>query len=185
MRLRLAALAALLALAYGCGSTPKEFVQPTAEAAAHREAQTHRFRDVSEEALLLACISVMQDLGYRVTVTEPRLGVVTGARQRPLGDWVSDLFPMALSAGITLGLHPPEAMMGPPTSFRVLVTTRSVGGEPRVHDVRVTFFRAWFVLDAQGTEQRMRGALPITGPVLYQNFFAMLDATLARARSGN
>ncbi|MGH8660404.1 MAG: hypothetical protein ACREUB_01425 [Burkholderiales bacterium] len=174
----------MLALAYGCGSTPKEFVQPTPETAANREAQTRRFRDVGEEALLVACISVMQDLGYRVTATDLQLGVVTGARQRPIGDWLSDLFPMALSAGITLGLHPREAGMGPPTGFRILLTTRSVGGEPRVHDVRVTFYRTWFILDVQGTEQWMRGALPITAPVLYQNFFAMLDATLARSRSG-
>lgn len=185
MRLRLAAWAALLVLTYGCASTPKEFMQVSPESAANREAQTRRFRDVSEEALLAAGISTMQDLGFRVMASDVELGVVTGTRQRPMSEWLSDLFPMALSAGITFGLYSPETMMGPHTGFRVILTTRSVGGAPRVHDVRITFYRTWFVMDAQFTEQQMRATLPITSPVLYQKFFAMLDATLARAHSGN
>jgi hypothetical protein len=185
--LRLAALAALLVLAYGCATKPMpaQFMEVSPQSAPNREAQTRRFGDASESELLAASVGVLQDLGFRVMASDAQLGVVTGVKQRPGEEVLIDIFPLALSAGLTFGLHPPEANLGPHDSFRVVLAMRNVGGQPRVHDVRITFYRTWLVQGVHGPEQRMRGAMAITSPVLYQRFFGMLSATLARARSGN
>lgn len=177
MLLRLTALAALLILAHGCATEPgpAQYMQVSPQAAANREVQTRRFSGVSEAELLAACVGVLQDQGFRITASEARLGVVTGLKRRPDTDILADIGRMTLLAGITFGLHP-DLARGPADSFGVVLSTRGVGGEARVHEVRATFYLGWF---------GGRSAMLITSPTLYQRFFGMLDAALARARSGN
>ena len=182
---RLPALAALLILAHGCATEPgpAELMRVGPQAAANREAQTRRFENVSESELLTACVGVLQDQGFRITTSEARLGVVTGIKRRSDADILADVGRMSLLAGITFGLHP-DLARGPADSFGVSLATRGAGDRPQSHEVRVTFYLAWGLFGPLSPD-KPSGAQAITSPALYQRFFAMLDATLARGRSGN
>lgn len=175
--LQLLALAVLLILAHGCATEPRpaQMMQVGPQAAAIRALQTRRFSEVSEAELLAACVSVLQDLDFRITASEARLGVVTGIKRRSDADILADIGRMSLLAGITFGLHP-DLAKGPADSFGVVLATRGVSGEARVHEIRATFYLGWF---------GGKNAVLITSPTLHQRFFGMLDATLARSRAGN
>jgi hypothetical protein len=175
--LRLLALVVLLLFAHGCATEPKlaQLMQVGPEAAANRALQTRRFSEVSEAELLAACVSVLQDLGFRITASEARLGVVTGDKRRRDEEILADIGRLSLLAGITMGLHP-ELSKGPADSFGVVLATRGVGGEARVHETRATFYLGYV---------GGKHAVLITSPAIYQRFFGMVDTTLARTRSGN
>jgi hypothetical protein len=176
------ALAALLILAHGCATEPgpRQFMGPGG--AASREAETRRYDDISEAALLAAGIGVLQDLGFFILASDAQLGVVTGAKQRSSDEVLLDFFRMDLSPAGWFKLPPPDANLGPHDGFRVVLATRNIGGQPRVHDIRVTFYRAWSVRGPSASDQ-LRHAMVLTSPQIYQQFFGMLSATLARSRA--
>jgi hypothetical protein len=167
---------ALLILVQGCATEPgpAQLMKPGPQAAANREAQTRRFNDVNEAELLAACVSVLQDQGFRVTTSEARLGVIAGTKPRTAEDIGAELGRQLLLAMATAGLHP-DLALGPADSFNIVLATRSIGSEGHTYEVRATFYRAWLV---------RQYAAVITSPTLYQQFFGMLGTALARARSG-
>ena len=182
--LRLVALVVPLTLAHGCATQEgaAQMMEATPQAAARREVQTRRISDVGEAELLSACVSVLQDLGFRIQASEARLGVITATKPRSIEELLADAGRLSLLAGVTLGLHP-DLAAGPPDSFAVVIGTRAVGGQPRVHDVRVDFYRTWRD-PGLFPQERLRGAMAITTPALYQEFFSKVGATLARSRAG-
>jgi hypothetical protein len=164
--LRLSAWAALLVIAHGCATEPKpaQLMHVGPQAAAIRELQTRRIVDVSEAELLAAAVGVLQDLGFSIMASDAKLGLVTGIKRRSPEEMLAEigrLFTMTT---------------GPHDSFSVVLATRPVGAGPRAQEMRAIFYRGW---------SGGRYAVVITSPMLYQKFFAMLDATLARSRSGN
>ena len=173
---RIAAWAALLILVQGCATEPgpAQLMQPGPQAAANREVQSRRFSDVSEAELLAACVSVLQDQGFRVTTSEARLGVIAGTKPRTVEDILAELGRQAPLAVATLGLHP-DLALGPADGFNIVLATRGIGSDGRTFEIRATFYRAW---------SHKQYAAVITSPTLYQQFFGMLGTTLARARSG-
>jgi len=179
--------AALFVLAYGCATPPRpaEFMQAGAQAAANRQVETHQFADVTEAALLAACVSVIQDLGFRIKASSAKLGLITGVKERPTEDILADIGRMSLLMGFTFGLyHSPEATMGPAQAFGVVLAARPMHGRTGAFTVRITFFKLWSTSPStSGTS--LRGAAIIESPTLYQRFFEMLDATLTRSRAGN
>jgi hypothetical protein len=183
--LRLVTLAVPLIVAHGCATQegPAQMMEAAPQAAARREVQTRRISDVGEAELLSACVSVLQDLGFRIKASEARLGVITATKPRSIEEMLADAGRLGLLAGATFGLHP-ELAAGPPDGFAAVIGTRAVGGQPRVHDVRVDFYRIWRD-PGSFPQERLRGAMVITSPALYQQFFERVGATLARSRAGN
>jgi hypothetical protein len=181
--------AALLALAQGCATPPgpRELMQVGPQAAANQELQTRRFSDVGEAELLAAGVSVLQDQGFRIQRSEARLGVIIGVKARPTNDILADLAHQALVAAPTFGfmLPEPERSLGPSNSFSVVLATRAGSRQERDHFVRVMVFRAWGGMGVPSEGGRMRYATVITSPPLYQQFFLMFDAALARSRAGH
>jgi hypothetical protein len=176
---------ALLILAVGCATQPKpaQFMQVSAQAAAEREAQTRRYAGVSESALLDAGVSVIQDLGFRIKSSDARLGVVVGTKQRSFEEILADIGRLSLLAGVTFGLYPAfQDSMGPADAFGVVLTMRPAGTEAGGYSVRVMFYQLWSPPGLSPDATRLRGAAAISSPALYQKFFGMLSATLARSR---
>lgn len=173
--LRLAIPAALLVLAQGCATplAPLDFMQFGPDAAANRQAQTRAFADVSEAELLAAGVFVLQDLGFTIMASDAQLGLVTGIKSRSDRDMLEELRHQALFATATIGLHP-AAKMPLADRFAVVLAT-GAGGEARAHEVRATFYRLW---------SGPRYTIVVTSPKLYQDFFSMIGATLARSRAG-
>lgn len=176
----------MLILVHGCATEPElkpglaELMKVGPQAAANREAQTRRYSEVSETELLAACVSVLQDQGFRITTSEARLGVITGIKPRSDKDILNELGRQLLLGTVTLGFHP-DIQKGIPDSFRVVLVTRHIGGPSRSHEVRVTF-STWDII---GPRAPATPPTVITTPTLYQQFFGMLSATLLRTHTGN
>lgn len=47
-----------------------------------RQLQSRKFDEISEEKVLIACVHVLQDLGFNIENTEPKLGLVKGTKSR-------------------------------------------------------------------------------------------------------
>jgi hypothetical protein len=155
-------------------------MQAGPQAAASREAQTRRITDASEAELLAACVAVLQDLGFSIKASQAQLGVITAFKPRSIEEILGDVGRMSLLAGVTFGLHP-DLAAGPPGSFGVVIGTRPVGNHARVHDLRVTFYQIW---NAPPGQDGLRGVAVITSPTLYQKFFGLVSAAMARSRGG-
>ena len=69
-------------LIVGCVSLPPHAFLVTPEMLAQRQLETRRYDGIKEEDLLSACANVLQDLGFQLESSEPRLGVVTVSKQR-------------------------------------------------------------------------------------------------------
>lgn len=187
MPLRLPAWATLLILASGCVSQPKpaELMQVSPKAAAIRETQTRQFTGVSEAGLLSAGVGVIQDLGFRIKTSDAKLGVIVGTKLRSHGEILADIGRLSLLAGLTWFYPPMEVYMGPVDAYEVVLSMRPVGTQTEDYNLRVMFFQLWSQPGLPPDAPRPRGAIIIDSPTLYQKFFEMLSATLARTRAGN
>lgn len=187
MPLRLLAWAALLILASGCASQPKpaQFMQVGPKAAAIRETQTRQFTGVSEAGLLSAGVSVIQDLGFRIKTSDAKLGVIVGTKLRSYEEIFADIGRLSLLAGLTWFYPPMELYMGPVDAYGVVLSMRPVGRQTEDYSVRVMFFQLWSPPGLSPDAPRLRGAVVIDSPALYQKFFGMLSATLSRSRAGD
>jgi hypothetical protein len=156
------------------------------KAAAIRETQTRQFTGVSEAGLLSAGVSVIQDLGFRIKTSDAKLGVIVGTKPRSYEDIFADIGRLSLLVGFTFGLYQtPEVHMGPVDAYGVVLSMRPVGTQTEDYSVRVMFFQLWSPPGLSPDAPRLRGAAVIDSSTLYQKFFAMLGASLARTRSGN
>lgn len=77
------AVAVLTACIAGASSNSLPF-EPTPEHLQKREMRTRMYEGISEASILSASAGVLQDLGFRIIESEPKLGVV-------IGDKVSDV----------------------------------------------------------------------------------------------
>jgi hypothetical protein len=80
-RLRLL-VAALILIEGGCTTAPVRPFQPSATANADLAAQTRRFDGITKPAMLIACASLLQDLGFMIEEADSTLGVIAGSKNR-------------------------------------------------------------------------------------------------------
>ena len=74
-------------LVVGCGpSLPPHAFLVTPEMLAQRQLETRRYDGIKEADLLSASSNVLQDLGYQLENSEPKLGVFTAVKQRSATD---------------------------------------------------------------------------------------------------
>jgi hypothetical protein len=76
------AIFAAMILIAGCIPQPPHAFLVTPEMLAQRQVETRRYDGIKEEDLLSACANVLQDLGFQLENSEPRLGVLTVSKQR-------------------------------------------------------------------------------------------------------
>jgi len=69
-------------LVIGCSTLPHHAFLVTPEMLAQRQLETRRYDGIKEDDLLLACANLLQDLGFQMESSEPRLGVLTVNKQR-------------------------------------------------------------------------------------------------------
>jgi hypothetical protein len=172
-----ALLAAAVALAAGVAAcatgTGKEEVQPRPQLSAERQLQTRRFDGISEDKLLAASVSVLQDLGFTIKVSNAELGMATGVKDRvaKAPDQRAGLIVLmillaaATKSAPSLGEFPEEQ------TISVLLTTRPVPGASDSCEVRVTFHR--FLRQPLIAE-----ADSLRDPKLYEGFFELLSKAI-------
>ncbi|MEW5737154.1 MAG: hypothetical protein AB1921_20085 [Thermodesulfobacteriota bacterium] len=83
--LRLLLWGVLFLSAAGCGPgtrIPRDILRLSPESLQDRQMQTRRFTTSDEASLLSASAAVLQDLGFQLTESETRLGVIVASKQR-------------------------------------------------------------------------------------------------------
>lgn len=170
-------LAAAVALAVGLAAcatgTGKEEMQARPQLSAERQLQTRRFEGISEEKLFAASISVLQDLGFTIKVSNAELGMATGVKDREAKapDQKAAVIVLMILLTAMSGQPPPTGEMKEEQTVRVLLTTRPVPGVSGSHEVRVTFHR--FLRQPLIWE-----ADSLRDPRLYEGFFELLSKAI-------
>ena len=133
----------------------------TPESLALRELQTQEFDMVDEETLKAAGIAVLQDLGFTVTSTESRLGLIIASKTQSAHDPVESLL-AAIFTSVTI----PGSYRQKVKASLVVVPLQTVNNRIQV---RISFQRT--VSEANG--QRI-GRGKIKNSKIYHSFFERL-----------
>ncbi|MDH5203999.1 MAG: hypothetical protein OEZ31_01840 [Nitrospirota bacterium] len=147
---------------------PPEALSLDSESLKLRQIQTRVFQTDDEIKVLIACSSLLQDLGFTIDESETELGVLVGSKDRS-----------ALSAGQIVGSIIFGVFTGVPIPWeknqkmRASVITRTTGDKKKSIAVRVTFQRiVW------NTENKVTIREGLTEPKMYQEFFDKLSKAL-------
>jgi len=147
---------------------PPEALSLDSETLKLRPIQTRVFQTDDEVKVLIACSSLLQDLGFTIEESETELGVLVGSKDRS-----------ALKAGQIVGSIIFGAFTGvyipwdKNQKMRASVITRPVGDKKKSIAVRVTFQRIVWNRDDKVSIRE-----GLTEPKMYQEFFDKLSKAL-------
>jgi hypothetical protein len=159
-------LAATIIFLTGCASgPPKEAFQLSATSLADRQMQSRRFDSLDEEGILSSSVSVLQDLGYALDVSNADLGVLTASK--PLdatngGQIAAAILLAALGGGAT--------PIDKDQKIRVTLVINNSLEQKGASVVRITMNR--IIWNTQG---QITKAETLNQPELYQAFFDKLS----------
>lgn len=152
----------------GCASTiPKDALVLTNESLQSRQLQTRRYDTKNEDQILAAVAGVLQDMGFNLSESETRLGVVTASKKRSAVDTGQQV--VAVFAAL-FGTYTPtdkEQVM------QASVVTYPASDSTKATLVRVTFQRV--VWNTQGQVTKAEG---MQDPEMYQGFFEKLSKSI-------
>ncbi len=159
-------------LAVGCTSPPPHVFLVTPEMLAERQLETRRYDGIDEADLLSACANVLQDLGFQLENSEPRLGVLTVSKQRDAKDAGEIIvsFIVAMLSGTPVPYSKDQ-------SIRAALVVRPVNDSngnplPGNYYVRITFQRLVRRTDNSIYVQTLRD------PKLYEGFYERLSKSV-------
>ncbi|MCC6677188.1 MAG: hypothetical protein IT436_08590 [Phycisphaerales bacterium] len=141
-----------LSAAPGCAGGLNNELSLSAESLQQRQLQTRKFETRDEGRLLTAAVGLVQDLGFSIDNTQPRLGLIVGSKERSTSS----------SALVKLGLGSENRQR-----IRICVVTHPV---PGACALRVTFQRV--VMDPTGVVLSQEF---IDDPKVYEEFFAKMS----------
>ncbi len=163
---------AVMILIIGCATVPPHVFLVTPEMLAQRQLETRRYDGVKETDLLSACANVLQDLGFQLENSEPKLGVITVTKQRDAtntGEIITS-FILTMLSGAPVPYSKDQ-------SIRVALVVRPVidsNGNSMLdnHYVRVTFQRKVRRSDHSIYVETLRD------PQLYEGFYEKLSKSV-------
>lgn len=149
-----------------CQTIPSNVLQLSPQSLEIRQIQTRQFDGLTEDDALAAAAGILQDMGFTISESETKLGLIVGNKDRS-----------AVSAGQVAGAVLLTLLSGAAVHYddkqRIiasLVTTPVLDSKgnpiPKSFYVRVTFARlVWNTANQQTKVER------ITDPQLHQEFF--------------
>lgn len=162
----------VMILVVGCESMSPHSFLVTPEMLAQRQLETRRYDGIKEEDLLSACANLLQDLGFQLENSEPRLGVLTVSKQRDAKDAGEIIvsFIVAMLSGKPVPYSKDQ-------SIRAALVVRPVNDSngtvlPDDHYVRVTFQRLVRRTDNSIYVETLRD------PKLYEGFYEKLSKSV-------
>ncbi|MDV2496606.1 MAG: hypothetical protein RX316_10435 [bacterium] len=168
MRRFLSLLFIITLIIIGCQRIPKDALSLSPESLAQRQMQTRKYETKDEAKILVACASLLQDMGFNLDESETKLGVITSSKMRSAvnaGQQVAAVT-LALLGG---GYMPTDKEQ----KMRASVVTRPVGEKGEYIAVRVTFQRiVWNTLG------QVTASESLTDPKIYQEFFDKLSKSI-------
>ncbi len=167
MRNVLPKLAIFVSLAFSaCETIPKEALQLRGPTLETRRMQSRKFDSKDEKKVLMACGSLLQDLGFNITESDGNSGLVVGQKDRSAVE-AGQVIAKILIAGLGGGNMPIDKNQ----RLKASIVTRPVDGKSI--SVRVTFQRYVF-----NELNQMTRAEPLNDPKQYQEFFEKLSKSL-------
>jgi hypothetical protein len=162
----------VMILVVGCTPPPPHVFLVTPEMPTQRQLETRRYDGIKETDLLSACANVLQDLGFQLENSEPRLGVLTVSKQRDAtdtGEVILSIF-IALLGGGGMPISKDQ-------TIRVALVVRPVNDSngdalPDNHYVRVTFQRLVRRTDNSIYVETLRD------PKIYEGFYEKLSKSV-------
>ena len=141
----------------GCSQPPSDALVANQVTEEIRSLETRTFETADAPLVLAASAQVLQDLGFTLTESEPKLGLLVGEKIRPL------------AAPGTVDAVFAQLGAGDESSQRFHVSL-VVSPQPRTTVVRVTFTRTLF-----GEYGQELTTSRLDDPELYQGFFEKLS----------
>ncbi|HSB80786.1 MAG TPA: hypothetical protein VLM91_18545 [Candidatus Methylomirabilis sp.] len=159
-----------LVLLGGCAPSASTLLTLPEDSLAQRQLQTRHFETNAEERVLAACTTVLQDMGFQIDETSPRLGVLLASKVRDTNLLRPEarLAATVLSLGILSGLAVDQ-----PTKIEVGIVTRRVGQAEERVSVRAVFRKT--PLPPNGPRGMSQ---TITQHEIYTQFFDSLSKAL-------
>lgn len=145
---------------------------PLPNAAQVREAQTARFRVRDELTLLNEATQTLQDLGFTVEESAPKVGVLAGSKDRDATETGQVVGQVALTIGLAVLGVQYNPVWDKDQTIRVTLTTRPTNDRHETQ-MRVSFER--IVINTQGVAR----AEPLTASEFSQGFFEKVRSGLA------
>lgn len=159
-------LAAVFIFLTSCASgPPKDAFQLSATSLADRQMQSRRFDSLDETGILSSSVSVLQDLGYALDVSNADLGVLTASKKLDASN-AGQMAGMVLLAVLTGAAGPVDDDQ----QIRVTLVISKSLEQKGASVVRVTMNR--IIWNTQGKVSR---AETLNEPEIYQAFFEKLS----------
>jgi hypothetical protein len=137
-----------------------------AEYLTRRQLETRRFETKDEDAMLIASAQVLQDLGFTISESETKLGLITASKSREMGSTAGKIALVTLAAfGGGRAVYDTEQKI-----YVTLVSSKSRGAKG--FNVRVEFAR--MIWNNQGETRIER----IRDRNIYSDFFDRLGQSL-------
>jgi hypothetical protein len=156
-----------LVLLAGCAPRAATLLTLPGDSLAQRQLQTRHFETKDEERVLRACTAALQDMGFQIDETSPRLGVLLASKTRD----TNLLRPEARIAAVVLSLGILSSLAeNQLAKIEVGIVTRRVG----VEEDRVSV-RAIFRMTSLPRRGEQSVTQTITQPEIYTQFFDSLS----------
>lgn len=164
--------AGLALLLGGCVGIPADALRLPPDSLAIRQMQSRSYSGVDEPAMLSACANVLQDLGFTLTESETRLGVIVATKERTATEPV-EIALNVIGKVASLGLQPMDYAQR--QTIRASLVTRPVAaGGTGQQTVRITFQRQVF-----SNQGMIRRAEELKAPELFEEFYRRLAKSVA------
>ena len=169
-RIAKSVLACALSLLAGCVQTPQDALKLSPSSLAEREIQSRIYEQIDEAQILAASVAVMQDLGVKITETDPDLGLVVGEKYRDATEptQLIGAFIIALIGG---GSAPVDDRQ----LIRFSLITRSDSGR---RDSRRWLVRLSLQRTIWASNNRVTRAEPLLDAEIFRDFFERLDKAI-------
>jgi hypothetical protein len=158
-----------LFLISGCvHKLPEDALQLPPDSLKIRQLQTRTFDTDDEKKILSASAAVLQDLGFNISESESKLGLIVASKQRTAveGGQVAGVILLAL---LTRQVHHYDKAQ----TIRVCLVTRPVGEKSKSIAVRVTFQRV-----VVNTANRVTKNEAVIDEDIYREFFEKLSQSV-------
>jgi hypothetical protein len=167
------ALISATVVAVAACQTPASIEQQTAaltlstKSLAVRQVQSRRFETQNERLLLSACAGVLQDLGFTIDESAPKMGLIVASKDRDAIEADQVAGQILLAALIAALGGQPDPVWERNQKIRISVVAKPLPSGSEL--VRVTFQRVIW-----NTKDQISRVESIDDPIIYQQFFDKL-----------
>lgn len=169
--LKLSVFLLLCCFLTSCVIIPKNILKPDPKSLEMRQQQSRQFETTDESKIIFACSGVLQDMGFTISESEKKLGVLSAKKDRDAKN-ATQLTIATLAMVASFGNTSSYLMCDSTQNIRACITVKPISDTKR-SIVRVTFQRV--VFNIQGRILRFE---TLKDKELYDGFFEKLSKSV-------